>query len=215
MLVSSPFQRFVRRISQVFPRTRRASRLRRTACVSPIVASQVETLEGRALLSASAVVVNSVSGTANYASNVTISQLDRSVTPVTLRDAVDAVNNTPGAATISFDSTVFGSGQTSINLGGTMLELTNTTGLVTIAGSTTGQVSINGGGLSGVFQVDANVNAQIDNLTITGGAASLGAGINNLGTPRTSSPADAVVNNNGERRARPPMKGAVSLTAVV
>jgi len=196
MLVSSPFQSFLRRISNVLISRKRASRLRRCQAhrLAPQVAAQVETLEDRALLSASAVVVNSVSGSANYASNVTIGDLNPSVTPVTLRDAIDAVNNTAGAATISFDSTVFGSGQTTINLGGSMLELKNTSGMVTIAGSTSGQVSIDAGGGSGVIQVDAGVNAQIDNLTITGGSASLGAGINNLGTLTLSG--DAVVNNN-------------------
>lgn len=196
MLVSSPFQRFVQRIARVLPHRSRLSRLRRLRSISLYqnIPAIVETLEGRELLSANAIVVNSVSGSANYASNVTINQLNPGVTPVTLRDAIHAVNNTPGAATISFDSTVFGSGQTTIHLGGSLLELTNTTGKVTIAGSASGQVSVSGDNVGAVFQVDAGVNAEIDSLTITGGSASLGAGINNLGTLTLSG--DAVVGNN-------------------
>ncbi len=59
-----------------------------------------------------------------------------------------------------------------ITLGGTQLELTDTTG-----------VTVSGGGLSRVFQVDANVTASISGLTITGGSTTAnGGGLYNLGT---------------------------------
>src|SRR5271163_2643942 len=42
-----------------------------------------------------------------------------------LRQAIASANSTPGANTVTFDSTVFASAQT-ITLGGTQLELSNT-----------------------------------------------------------------------------------------
>ena len=74
----------------------------------------------------------------------------------------------PGATeTITFDLTVFGTPQT-INLSGTQLELSDTTGTETITGPKTG-VTVSGGGTSRVFQVDSGVTASISGLTITGG----------------------------------------------
>ena len=72
-----------------------------------------------------------------------------------------------GANTITFDSTVFNTPQT-ITLGGTQLELSDTTGTETITGPAAG-VTVSGGGASRVFQVDAGVTASISGLTITGG----------------------------------------------
>ncbi len=57
-----------------------------------------------------------------------------------------------------------------ITLTGTQLELSDTTGTETITGPKAG-VTVSGGGLSRVFQVDAGVTASISGLTITGGAA--------------------------------------------
>ncbi len=71
----------------------------------------------------------------------------------TLRWAVGQANATAGADTINFDSGVFNTPQT-ITLTGTQLELTDTTGTTTITGPAAG-VTVNGGGLSRVFQVDA------------------------------------------------------------
>src|SRR5207253_1659024 len=63
------------------------------------------------------------------------------------------------------------------------LELTGTTGTETITGPAAG-VTVSGGGLSRVFQVDGLVTASISGLTITGGksAAYSGGGVNNAGT---------------------------------
>ena len=103
----------------------------------------------------------------------------------TLRWAVGQANSNGGADTIDFDSTVFNTPQT-ITLGGTQLELSDTTlGGTSITGPAAG-VTVSGGGLSRVFQVDANVTASFTGLTISGGLAKWatpnGGGLNNLGT---------------------------------
>ena len=73
-----------------------------------------------------------------------------------------------------------------ITLSGTDLELSNTTGLQTITGPAVG-VTVSGGGLSGVFQVDAGVTASMSGLKITDGDTSGGGGgLYNLGTTTLS-----------------------------
>jgi len=149
----------------------------------------VETLETRVLLSG--IVINSTDGGQNYAATVTVGQLDPTHTAVTLRDAVNAANNTTGADTISFDLNVFPPNAfTTITLSGGMpLELKDTSGATTIAGPGAGQVAVAGNSLSTVFLVDAGVTAAIDGLTISGGQASIdfggvkvGGGLYNAGT---------------------------------
>ena len=92
-------------------------------------------------------------------------------TPVTgetdLRQAIVQANTSGGDETIIFDKTVFNTPQT-ITLTGTQLELSDTTGTETITGPEAG-VTVSGGELSRVFQVDAGVTASISGLTITGG----------------------------------------------
>src|SRR5262249_14220748 len=106
MLVSLPFRRYVQQLTRVLSRRRRIVQLRsRRRDIWIPVAAMVETLEARALLSS--IVVNSTSGGMNYAGNVTVSQLDPTHTAVTLRDAINAANNTSGADTITFDTAVF------------------------------------------------------------------------------------------------------------
>src|SRR5579872_4509546 len=143
MLAASPFRRFVQRINHLVSRPASRRRHPRSRSVSRNIAAMIETLENRQLLSAS-VLVNSTSGAANYAAGVTIGQLNPSVTPVTLRDAIDAVNNTGGSATIKFDTAAFGSGQTTITLNGTPLEIADSTGNVTVQAPTSGQITISG-----------------------------------------------------------------------
>src|SRR5271170_1464232 len=82
-----------------------------------------------------------------------------------LRWAVGQANSAGGAETIAFDSKVFKTPQT-ITLTGTQLELTDTTGTETINGPKVG-VTVSGGGLSRVLQVDGAVTASISGLTIT------------------------------------------------
>ena len=106
-------------------------------------------------------------------------------TPVTgetdLRQAIGLANTTGGAETIVFDKTVFKTPQT-ITLNGTQLELSDTTGTETITGPKAG-VTVSGGGLSRVFQVDPGVTASISGLTITGGGGNTyyGGGLYNEG----------------------------------
>jgi hypothetical protein len=85
-----------------------------------------------------------------------------------LREAIASANVVPGQM-ITFDKTVFKTSQT-INLSGGQLELADTTGTETIIGPKAG-VTVSAGGLSRVFQVDANVTASISGMTITGGNA--------------------------------------------
>jgi len=99
-----------------------------------------------------------------------------------LRQAIAQANTNGGAETIEFDTTVFSTSQT-ITLDPALgqLELKDTTGPETIIGPSAG-VTVSGGGLSRVFQVDAMVTASISGLTITGGKASYGGGgVNNYG----------------------------------
>ena len=86
--------------------------------------------------------------------------------------------------TITFDPTVFADAQT-ITLTGGQLELSNTTGTETITGPAAG-VTVSGGGLSRVFQVDSGVTASISGLTITGGSTTgNGGGLYNDGGTTT------------------------------
>jgi parallel beta-helix repeat protein/predicted outer membrane repeat protein len=102
---------------------------------------------------------------------------------LSLPEAVAFANlDTSGIATITFDPTVFATAQT-ITLGGSQLELSNTSETETIIGPAAG-LTISEGGLSRVFQIDSGVSASISGLTITGGNASSGngGGLLNLGT---------------------------------
>ena len=138
-------------------------------------------MEIRELLSS--IVVTSTSGGQNYASNVTFSQLDPTHTAVTLRDAVNAANNTSGADSISFDAGLFPpntpSPTTIVLSGGTPLQFTDTTGATTITGPAATQVAVSGNNQSTVFLINVGVTVSISGLTITGGKGSidLGAGL--------------------------------------
>src|SRR5262249_16993856 len=99
-----------------------------------------------------------------------------------LRQAIAQANAAGGDETIVFHSSVFGSPQT-INLSGGPLELSDTTGTESIIGPGNG-LTINGGGWSGVWEVDVGVTASISGLTITGGAttdSNGGGGVFNAG----------------------------------
>ena len=129
----------------------------------------------------------------------------------TLRWAVGQANSAGGAETIAFDQKVFKAPQT-ITLSGTQLELTDTTGTETITGPKAG-VTVSGGGLSRVFQVDAGVPASISGVTITGGHAKDGGGLENFGgsatlTNCTVSGNSAIVSGGGLYN----LNGTVTLT---
>ncbi len=87
---------------------------------------------------------------------------------LTLRQAINLANVLETAETIHFDPTVFATPQT-ITLTQGQLELSDTGGLVTINGPAAG-LTVSGGGVSRVFQVEAGVTASISGATITGGA---------------------------------------------
>src|SRR5262245_39449709 len=98
-----------------------------------------------------------------------------------LRWAVGQANSTAGADTIDFDRGVFGTPRT-ITLAGSQLELSDTTGATAITGPKAG-VTVSGGGLSRVFQINNLVTASLSGLTITGGnAGSSYGGLYNVGT---------------------------------
>ena len=99
---------------------------------------------------------------------------------LSLRLAVKLANVTDGAATITFDSTVFAAPQT-IALTTGQLELSDAGGLLTIDGPAAG-LTIDAGGKSRVFQVDSGVTAALSGLTLTGGSAGFGGGLVNLDT---------------------------------
>ncbi len=99
---------------------------------------------------------------------------------LSLREAVLFANfDSLGISAITFDEHVFAATQ-KITLTGSELELTNTTETITIEGPGAA-VTIDGGGRSRVFQVDAGVTASLSKLTLTGGGASNGGGLYNFG----------------------------------
>ena len=100
---------------------------------------------------------------------------------IDLRQAIATANTNVGDDQITFDKTVFNTPKT-ILLGGSQLDLSDTTGTTTITGPKTG-VTVDGGKLSRVFLVDANVTASISGLTVTGGITpDNGGGVANYGT---------------------------------
>jgi hypothetical protein len=115
----------------------------------------VMALEARSLLST--IVVN------NPTDTPVVGQID-------LRQAIATANTNGGNETITFDKTVFKTPQT-ITLDPTLgqLEMSDATGTETITGPKAG-VTVSGGGLGRVFQVDSNATASISGLTITGGS---------------------------------------------
>ncbi|MGE3804901.1 MAG: beta strand repeat-containing protein, partial [Gemmataceae bacterium] len=103
---------------------------------------------------------------------------DQGLDGISLREALLAASNTEGDDTIDFDSILFGTAQT-ITLGGTQLEVTDTTGSTTIMGLP--GLTISGDGSSRVFQINEGVSASFSHLIITGGNATEGGGIWNAG----------------------------------
>ncbi len=121
----------------------------------------LEVLEGRALLST--FTINSVGDAGSGSGN-----------SGDLRYCINQANADNQANTIVFDATVFSTPQT-ITLSGSQLELSDTGGTQTITGPAAG-VTISGGGMSRVFEVDSGVTASLSGLTISGGSVSSGNG---------------------------------------
>ena len=104
---------------------------------------------------------------------------------LSLREAVDFNNTSPsGNLPITFDGSKGGafSVPRTILLGGSPLDLSNTSGTAAITAPAAG-LTVSGGGLSGDFRIEPNVTASLKGLTITGGKASVdGGGVLNYGT---------------------------------
>ena len=100
-------------------------------------------------------------------------------------------NTNPFGSIIQFDPTVFASPQT-ITLAST-LELSETAGSEAIDGPGASIVTVSGGGAVGVFSVTSGVIATISGLTISGGFAGQGGGIDNAGTLTVNS--STIANN--------------------
>ncbi len=138
---------------------------------------RLELLERRVVLSPTIFTVNSTgSGTSGSGTSGTL--------PYVISLA-NANSNTAGSE-IVFDPTVFSSPQT-ITLTAGMLELSGTTGTISIAGPAAG-LTVSGGGnilrQIRVFQVDPGVTASISGLTISDGLtfSGNGGGMANYGT---------------------------------
>ena len=132
-------------------------------------------LESRQLLSTFIVANNNASGTGSLA------------------QAIDDANSNNQANTITFSS--FFSTPQKITLGGSELELRNTSGTQTITGPAAG-VTISGGGQSGVFEVDPGVTAMLSGLSITGGKVGESIGGGGLGNFGTTTLTDCTITGN-------------------
>ncbi len=126
--------------------------------------------------------------------NTTIDGTDAPSGDLSLRQALNLANVLTGATTISFDPKVFATAQT-ITLGGTELDMSKTNGMETITGPAAG-VTLSGGGLSRVLQVDAHVSASLAGMTINAGeSASDGGGLDN-GSTATVTLTDCTISGN-------------------
>jgi len=112
--------------------------------------------------------------------NTTADETTAGDASLSLREAIALADSDKGpeAITISFDPIQNGT----ITLAMGQLELSRTSGKVTIDGGGGNVLSLSGNNASRVIQVDAGVTAEIDDLTITAGHADQGGGVLNLGT---------------------------------
>ncbi len=118
----------------------------------------------------------------SFVVNITADYSDPTDGNTSLREAIASANALP-VHTITFDPTVFATAQT-ITLAGLQLDLSDTSGTETIMAPAAG-LTLSGGGLSRVLQVDAGVTASLSGLTITGGSAASGGGLYNDGGTTT------------------------------
>ncbi|MGO9913133.1 MAG: beta strand repeat-containing protein, partial [Isosphaeraceae bacterium] len=105
--------------------------------------------------------------------------------PGSLRQAIAYAELLSGNETVMFDPTVFSTPQT-ITLTSGQLNLTDATGTLTIQGPGANLLSVNGNNASRVFYLpysNEGDSASLDGLTVSGGSASNGGGLdNNFGT---------------------------------
>jgi len=90
---------------------------------------------------------------------------------LTIQQAVADANATPGANTITFAPSLFqGSTPASCQIYQSQLELTNKTGLQSIVGPSATSLDLDASGTTRAIYIDAGVNVNFSNLTITDGA---------------------------------------------
>src|SRR5207247_3201123 len=92
---------------------------------------------------------------------------------VSLREAVQLANTSPGDDRILFAGDVRGT----ITLTGGQLDVTDASGSLTIEGPGAAALSVSGNGATRVIQIGAAASADISGLTITAGRADTGGGI--------------------------------------
>jgi CSLREA domain-containing protein len=93
---------------------------------------------------------------------------------LTLREAIDLANRTPGSQTINFD---FGPGAQTITLTGGQLSIQDQ---LIING--TGKLTIDANKRSRIFEINSNVSATLSKLSLVNGSAGSGGAILNAGT---------------------------------
>jgi Dockerin type I domain len=165
--------RFARRADRgLLNQTQHHSHLRRLS---------IEPLEDRALLSATIWTVNSLGDSGTGSGNLG-----------DLRYVITQADQTTGDNTINFSVTG------TITLNSALPDLRNTTGLMDIEGPGASSLTVARSSASGtpkfrVFKVNAGVQVKLEGLTISGGSADSGGGIDNEGTLTL---ADGVISGN-------------------
>ena len=109
---------------------------------------------------------------------------------ISMREALEAANNTGGDDTVNFAARLAGS---TINLGGTELEISDD---VTVTGLGTDQLTIDAQDNSRVLFISGTATANISGLTMTGGSASGSNGGGLLAQNTTTTLDSIVVKNN-------------------
>ena len=90
---------------------------------------------------------------------------------LTLREAINLADVSPGNETVTFSTTVFGSTSETITLTGGQLNLTRISGTLAIQGPGANLLSISGNNASTVFALYLGVTATLSGLTVAGGNA--------------------------------------------
>ena len=113
--------------------------------------------------------------------NTTIDGTGSPFGDLSLRQAVNLANALDAAEAITFSASVFATAQT-ITIDGNEIVLSDTGGTESITGPSAG-VTISGGGLSRIFQIDQYATATLSGLTVSDASASGdGGGVYNDGT---------------------------------
>jgi len=178
---------WIRKLFVCTPRAQRRTGSRQATARSR---PAVEALEQR--LAPATVTVTNTADALHYNTNATITDLTNHTnlssgntdTTITLRDAINAANNSGGSNTITFASGVFGQTITlSSNdsnhpfaFGPTALVIAKGDNLVIAGDPTQAGITLSGGGSHRLFAVYAGASLTLEDLTLTGGKAQGGAG---------------------------------------